>query len=124
MGVQRQRPLAPLLRHTAVTMEATTSFSLSLSLTLYTQLRTVHIQLQKCSTTVFSQSHVYTHMTFRAIYTYGPKRLTKTHLHMCPLPIRREDHHRALDHPVLLSFPSEGAWVKAWEWEQLAMPFT
>ena len=76
MEAQRQRPLAPLLRHTAVTMEATTSFSLSLSLTLYTQLRTVHIQLQKCSTTVFALSHIYTHMTFQAIYTYGPKGLT------------------------------------------------
>ena len=27
---------------------------------------------------------------------------------MCPLPIGREDHHRALDHPVLLNFPSGG----------------
>ena len=93
--------------------------SLSVSFSLSTQLRSIHIQLQNVQqpTTIFALCHIYTHITFRAIYTYGPKRLTNTHLHMCPLPIGREDHHRAWDHPVLLSFPSGGTfsqhtWVR------------
>ena len=51
---------------------------LSLSLYLYTQFRSVHIQLQKCSTTIncfCPKSYLYTY-DFRAIYTYGPKGLT------------------------------------------------
>ena len=56
---------------------------------------------------VCPKSYLYTY-DFWAIYTYGPKGPTRTHSHMCLLPIGREDHHRALDHPVLLSFPSGG----------------
>ena len=49
---QRQRLLAPLLRHTAVTVEATTSFSLSLSLSLYTVTLYTHTTTKNCSTTL------------------------------------------------------------------------
>ena len=58
------------------------SLTLTLSLSLYTVALYTHtttfnnsksVQLHM---TVFALSHIYTHMTFRAIYTYGPKGLT------------------------------------------------
>ena len=78
---QRQRPLAPLLRNTTVTMGATTSFSLSLSIHSF---RSVHIQLQKCSTTTncFALSHIYTHMTF-GLFTHVASRGSLAHIHVC-----------------------------------------
>ena len=56
-----------------VTIEATTS----LSHVLYIELRTRYTQL----TTSFSLSHIYTHMTFGLIYTYGPPRDSQEHMH-------------------------------------------
>ena len=67
MGAQRQRSLAPFLRQWAVTMEATTSFSLSCSLYIVT--------LYMHSTTTipkFALSHIYTHMTFRLFTHMAP----------------------------------------------------
>ena len=89
---QRQRPLAPLLCHTAVTVEATTSLSLSLTHSLTHSIQLHAIQLYSTTLNVFNyinalcpKSYLYTY-DFRAIYTYGPKGPTRTHLHMCPLP--------------------------------------
>ena len=78
---QRQQPLAPLLRHTAVTLEATTSLSHSLSITIHS------CALYTYNYKVFNNNHfalcpksyLYTY-DFRAIYTYGPKGPTRTHL--------------------------------------------
>ena len=64
-GAQRQRPLAPSLRHQAVTIEATNSSSLSLS-PLYTQLHTLNYCHQLYIIYIkFSLGHIYTNMTFR-----------------------------------------------------------
>ena len=86
---QRKRPLAPLLCHTAVTVEATTSFSLSLSISLYTVTLYTHTTTKKCSTTLRAlcpKSYLYTY-DFQAIYTYGPKGLTRAHSRMCPFQL-------------------------------------
>ena len=64
-GAQRQRPLAPLLRHQAVTTKATTSSSLSHSLSLYTV--TLYIIIIK-----FSLGHIYTNMTFGLFTNIAP----------------------------------------------------
>ena len=69
MDAQRQRPLAPLLRHAAVTTEATTSLYLSLFLSHTVTLCTVTLYTltYKSATTttfMFSLSHIYTYMTF------------------------------------------------------------
>ena len=98
----------PSLPHAAVTVEATTSLSLYLSHTVIVHTRYI-TYLQMCNNNfTFALSHIYTHMTFRLFTLMAPKGPTRTHLHMCLLPIGREDHHRALDHPVLLYFPSGG----------------
>ena len=78
---QRQRPLAPLLRHTAVTMEATTSLSLS----LYTVTHTMHIQLQKVfnnNLNCFALTHIYTHMTF-GLFTHMAPMGSLGHIYVC-----------------------------------------
>ena len=52
MDAQRQRPLGPLLRHAAVTMEATTSLDLSLSHALSVHSYALYTyNYKKCSTT-------------------------------------------------------------------------
>ena len=83
---QRQQPLAPLLHHMAVTVEATTSVSLCLSLSRYpcTQLH-AHYTTNNVKTfyCFFPKSYLYTY-DFQAIYTYGPKGLNRTHSRMCP----------------------------------------
>ena len=64
--------------------EATTSLSLSHALSVHSYTRYAHTttnvqqQLYVCP-----KSYLYTY-DFRAIYTYGPKGLTRTHLRMCP----------------------------------------
>ena len=78
---QRQRPLAPLLRHTQwLQMEATTSLSLSISytLSLYTVTLYTHTTTKMFNNIInyfCPKSYLYTY-DFRAIYTYGPKGLT------------------------------------------------
>ena len=72
-GAQRQRSLAPLLRQRAVTTEATTSFSLSLSHSLYTVTHTMNIR--NSTTTIYNKfalSHIYTHMTFGLFTNIDP----------------------------------------------------
>ena len=107
MEAQRQRPLFPLLRHTAVTIEETTSFSLSLSLytvTLYSHNTT--------STTMFNLhnrvalSHIYTHMTFR-LFTHIAPGSSQAHIHIC-VHFGREGYHRVFNHPVIHTSHLEG----------------
>ena len=110
MGQHRGNDLfPPLLRCTAVSMrQQPVLLSLSLCHSLYGYtLYTCNYKSVQLLLFVFPKSYLYTY-DFRAIYTYGPKGPTRTHLHMGPLPIGRENHHRALDHPVLLNFPSGG----------------
>ena len=86
--------------------EATTSLSLSIAVTIHTRYTTTKVfnnYLYVCP-----KSYLYTY-DFRAIYTYGPKGPT----------IGREDHHRALDHPVLLSFPVGETCFPTKEWYDL-----
>ena len=110
---QRQRPLVSFVRHTTVTMRQR-PLTISLSLSLYTVTHPMHIhtttQKKRFNQplTLFALSHIYTHMTFGLFTHMTPRGPTRAHLHMCPLPISREDHRRALDHPVLLNFPSGG----------------
>ena len=93
----RQRPLS--LSH---------SLSLSLSHSRYTVTHYTTNAITINNTKLFCpKSYLYTY-DFRAIYTYDPKRLTRTHSRMCPFQTGREDHQRVLDHPVLLNFPSGG----------------
>ena len=82
-GAQRQRSLALFLRQRAVTMEATTSFSLSHA--LCTQLGSIHIIQHNSTTQLLNKlalSHIYSHMTFGLFthialgalsWTYSPK---------------------------------------------------
>ena len=61
-GAQRQRPLAPLLRHQAVTTEATTYSSLSLSVHGYALHHTIK----------FALGYIYTNMTFGLFTNVAP----------------------------------------------------
>ena len=84
------------------------SLSLCHTLSLYTVTHTLYNQ--QCSTTLncFALSHIYTHVTFR-LFTHMAPRGSLEHIHVCiPSKTGREDHHRVLDHPVLLNFPSWG----------------
>ena len=68
-GARRQRPLATLLRQQAVTTEATTSSSLSLTLYTFTHSKLYHANnYSVCSYThsyvKFAVGHIYTNMTF------------------------------------------------------------
>ena len=76
----------PSSPHTAVTMRQrplSLSHSLSLSVTihsyaLFTYNATTTILIKVCP-----KSYLYTY-DIQTIYIYGPKGLTRTHLHMCP----------------------------------------
>ena len=82
---------------------------LSLSLYLYAQLRTIHIQLQNIQPHKLfcPKSYLYTY-DFRVNYTYGPKGLTRTHSRLCPLQPAEEGYHQAFNRPVLLTSHPEG----------------
>ena len=87
---QRHRPLAPLLRHTAVTMEATTSFTLSLTHTLYAVTLYTHNTTSNNINYKFSLSHIYTNMTF-GLFTHLAPGLFRTYSHECPFRPVGED---------------------------------
>ena len=81
--------------------------SLSLSLHSYALYTYNYKKMFNNPLTLCPKSYLYTY-DFRPIYTYGPKGFTRAHLRMCPFQPGRGDHHRFLDHPVLLNFPSGG----------------
>ena len=87
---QRQRPLSPLFRRTAVTMRQQ-PLSLSLSHSLYSYaLCTYNYKSVQQQQTVFALSHIYTHMTF-GLFTHMAPRGSLGHIHECvsPKPVRR-----------------------------------
>ena len=84
--------------HAKVTVEAKTSHSLSLSLTLSLYTRAIQLLLQKCSTTynnvLCPKSYLYIY-DFRVIYTCVPSN-------------RRTDRNRVFGFPVLHNFHPGG----------------
>ena len=94
---QRQRPLSPLLRRTAVTMrQRPLSLSLSLSLSLYTVTLYTHTttkSVQRPTNCFCPKSYLYTY-DFRAIYIDGPQRGSQEHINMCPFQLVEGHHHR------------------------------
>ena len=107
-GAQRQRSLAPFLRQRAVTTEATTSFTLSLSLALYTVTLYTHNTITTLQPHVkVALSHIYTNMNF-GLFTYvAPRALWNIFTYLF-LSAGRGGYHRAFNHPVLLTFGPEG----------------
>ena len=83
---------------------------LSLSLCLYTQLRSVHIQLQNVQqhNYVFALSHIYTHMTFVLFTHMAPKGAHKNTFTYVSLLIGQEVFHQVLDNPIQHNFPFGG----------------
>ena len=69
------------------------------------------------------KSYLYTY-DFRAIYTYGPKGLTRTHSHMCPFQPAEEGYHRAFNHPILHTSYPEGpvSQQKVYQWAYSRRP--
>ena len=94
----------PSSPHTAVTMEATTSFSLCVCrshchyMQLHINYTTNNVQLH----TIFALSHIYTHMTF-GLFTHMAPRGSLEHIHIC-VPSNLSGRSP----PGLLSFPSGG----------------
>ena len=73
-SIEATTSCTPSSPHVAVTVEATTSFRLSLSLVLTTH--TLYNYLQKCNNNfTFALRHIYTHMTFGLFTDMAPRGL-------------------------------------------------
>ena len=81
--------------------------SLSLSVTIHSYTHTIQLIMFNNINCFCPKSYLYTY-DFRAIYTYGPKGLTRTHSRMCPFQPVEGGYHRAFSHPVLLTSHPEG----------------